>query len=204
MDVIVITNWPWSAWSARQNTGRTALASPGRLFDVTPWLCLVCRISSSWQQEKIGFPVFVDECWLVKWSAGCEAVNVLCLFTSQKGLHSFCYVEPLILHFDVNRHQRRSNCPHHWRTLGPTHAHTCHIPVSLAHTWHVPVIFLLFWHIPDTYLTFSCFSCTYLTLRHLKISILHYMSKFQSVPNDFKFGVDLVHRIIRPTVKKSA
>ena len=36
------------------------------------------------------------------------------------------------------------------------------------------------------------------------IPIWHYRSTFQSVLNDFKFVVDLVHRIKRPAVKKSA
>ena len=37
-----------------------------------------------------------------------------------------------------------------------------------------------------------------------KFKFLHYRSKFQSAPKDFKFSVDLVHRVLRPTVKKSA
>ena len=47
--------------------------------------------------------------------------------------------------------------------------------------------------------------CNYFpSISHFKIPILNYRSKFPGAPNDFKFGVDLVHRILRPAVKKSA
>ena len=42
------------------------------------------------------------------------------------------------------------------------------------------------------------------TYFQIKFLCLHYRSTFQSASNDFIFGVDLVHRIIRPTVNKSA
>ena len=39
---------------------------------------------------------------------------------------------------------------------------------------------------------------------HFLRPILHYRSKFQSASNDFKFGIHLLHIILRPMVKRWA
>ena len=40
--------------------------------------------------------------------------------------------------------------------------------------------------------------------RGLKIAFLHYKSFLKNASNGLKFGIDLVHRLIRPMVKELA
>ena len=61
------------------------------------------------------------------------------------------------------------------------------------------------WYVKSEY-GFVFFLSCHLTppTRGSKIAFLHYKSFLKSASNGLKFGIDLVHRITRPTVKKLA